>query len=203
MKTLTVVLLLGIVAAIQCHAVSSPGADDNDHDKFNEKHNSVDHHQHIIEEVHTERGTAGATSEYSATYMAEKGFQKNYAYGWKTKNNYGHMPEMIWYKFRESFVPAEVTFRSNGNVNEMPTKYQFVGSNDHHCNEYSPWTILCEDLSGDVVKYRYESKRCAVSHYHQATYFCFGLRVLNTKGNTAYAGVGNVRFFKRYDSAHM
>ena len=41
-------------------------------------------------------------------------------------------------------------------MNEVPLKYQFVGTNDSHCNEYSPWTILCEDLEDDeLIKYRY------------------------------------------------
>ena len=77
----------------------------------------TDHHSRsirTIEEVHIEKGTPGATSEYSTSYTAEKGFLHNYAYGWKSKNNYGNAPEMIWYHFRDAFMPAEVTFRSNG-----------------------------------------------------------------------------------------
>ena len=78
---------------------------------------AVDFHEHVIEEVHVERGTAGASSEFDHDrYNAEKAFHTNYAYGWKSKNNYGNAPEMVWYKFRDAFVPAEVTFRSNGKI---------------------------------------------------------------------------------------
>ena len=88
---------------------------------------AIKHHEHIIEEVYGWRGTAGASSEYDTDrYEAERAFETNYAYGWKSKNNYGNAPEMVWYKFRASFVPDEVSFRSNGETQKFKNNYILV-----------------------------------------------------------------------------
>lgn len=174
--------------------------DDDGHGSGKSRHV---HFQRTIEEVHVERGTAGCSSEYSVTYNCEKGFARNYAYGWKSKANYGNPPEMVWYHFRTPFIPAEVTFRPSNVVNEAPTKFQFVGTNDHHCNEYSPWTILCEDLSGTKNVYRYHTKRCVVSDHVYGSFTCFGIRVLGTADSTSYVSLSNVRFWKKVSSNNL
>eukprot|EP00111_Clytia_hemisphaerica_P007347 TCONS_00021378-protein len=105
---------------------------------------------------------------------------------------------MIWYHFRKGFTPAEITFRSNSVAAYVPTKYQFVGTNDEHCNQYSAWDILCEDLRGLKITYRYQTQRCVVSDFHTKSYSCLGIRVLGTTlDNTPHVGVGNMRFFKK------
>ena len=44
---------------------------------------------------------------------------------------------------------------------------------------------------------RYETQRCVVGDHHYNQYSCFGIRVLGTKDNTAYTGVGNIRMWKK------
>ena len=96
-----------------------------------------------MEEVHVERGTAGASS--MLRYEAEKAFDTNYAYGWKSKNSYGNAPEMVWYKFLVSFVPAEVTFRSNGETQSLKILYWYF------FNEFEIRWKLFDNLSNDNI----------------------------------------------------
>ena len=70
---------------------------------------------YTIKEVVQSQGTPGASSFYNSHFRAELAFNNpSYARGWKSGDRYGDNPAMVWYKFREGFEPAEVTFRSSG-----------------------------------------------------------------------------------------
>ncbi|XP_066933661.1 uncharacterized protein [Clytia hemisphaerica] len=155
---------------------------------------------HRIQEVATKEGTAGASMPpLNANYGVEKAFgNADWAYGYRSNAKYGNLPAMVWYHFRTEFEPAEVTFRSMGVPGETANQYQLVGTNDEHCNQYSAWTILCENLTNIPVKTRYSSQRCEVGQFHNRRYKCVGIRILGTSyDNTPYVGLGNIRFFKR------
>ena len=107
---------------------------------------------------------------------------------------------MIWYKFRVGFVPAEISFQPRSDIsthlNQGPTVYQFVGTNDSHCNAYSPWTILCEDLSGVAFRYTTEVKRCVVGPVIKKSFSCLGLRIWKNAGSN-YITLSNIRMWKK------
>jgi len=108
---------------------------------------------------------------------------------------------MIWYKFRTSFKPAQISFQPRGDsakyaILQGPSVYQFVGTNDHHWKDYSPWTILCEDLSGVLFRYKTEAKRCIVGPGIKKSFRCLGLRIWKTGGSN-WISLSNIRMWKK------
>ena len=89
---------------------------------------------------------------------------------------------MIWFEFDTNnhptnknnniVIPSSISFMphqaASGYSFEsarqwMPSKWQFVGSNDDKCDpHYGDWRVLCEDLSGQMIKSREESRDCEV-----------------------------------------
>eukprot|EP00111_Clytia_hemisphaerica_P007346 TCONS_00021377-protein len=161
--------------------------------------NTANQQIRTIQEVVAKEGTPGASSPpWAATYTVDKAFNHpNYYRGFHSKDPYGNAPEMIWYHFRTGFKPAEVTFRVGETASVGPAKYQIVGTNDEHCNQYSIWDILCEDLSGEKFVTRYQIKRCVVSDFHTKSYNCIGIRVFENSSATRDYGIGNIRFWKK------
>merc|ERR1712059_74560 len=100
---------------------------------------------------------------------------------------------MGWYNFPKAFIPARVSFKSRPPSNPGcskangcgASKYQFVGTNDNVCDQYSAWTVLCEDLSGKDFEFAAsESKFCSVAS--REPFKCLGISVLDSgyKGNS-------------------
>lgn len=93
-------------------------------------------------------------------------------------------PQLVWYQFNEAKVPAGVSFRSyqvKGDFNFYGfhvNKWQFIASKDPNCNTYSPWTTICQDLSGENFVDRFTPKECYAADDVQEKYYCFGIRVL-------------------------
>ena len=103
------------------------------------------------------------------------------------------MPNFIIYIQNTLFI---FIFIISGIVNDVPTRYQIVANNDRNCGKDSAWNIICEDLSGAKVSYRYTTKRCVMED-HKKRFRCYGIRILGTTyDNSPYVGVSNVRFFK-------
>jgi len=151
--------------------------------------------------VYINGGTPGATSVHpSAAWAIKVGFQRNVKIGWHSYHVYGDFPEMIWYKFRRGFVPAEISFQPRADSSSYarsqgPSVYQFVGTNDAHCNAYSRWTILCEDLSGVLFRYTTEVKRCVVGPVIKKRFSCLGLRIWKSGSN--WVSLSNIRMWKK------
>eukprot|EP00111_Clytia_hemisphaerica_P011934 TCONS_00035066-protein len=164
---------------------------------------TINHSLRRTQEVVAKEGTPGASSPgWDSNWSVDRAFnQPDYSFGYHTKDPYGNAPQMIWYHFREAFRPAEITFRAAQDPKDVPTKFQLVGSNDDHCNQYSPWTILCEDLRGLKVSTRYQIQRCVVNDFHTKSYKCVGLRILSggLTHNDPNVGLGNMRFWKRVE----
>ena len=154
-----------------------------------------------IKEVNIIGGTPGATSVYpNPAWAIKNGFARNIPTGWHNYHPYGDLPEMIWYKFRRGFVPAEVSFQPRADnakyVFQGPNVYQFVGTNDHHCNAHSTWTVLCEDLSGYPFRHPTDVKRCVVRSNIKKRFSCLGLRIWKS-GHTSAISLSNIRMWKK------
>ena len=60
-----------------------------------------------------------------------------------------------------------------------PTKWEFVGSNDSPCNQFSAWTVLCDDYSGKNYTNASSIKFCDVEGVTNG-FRCLGISVLDT-----------------------
>ena len=109
---------------------------------------------------------------------------------------------IIWYELPagEDAEPAEVSFLPYTTYEDAvrlytPTKWQFVGSNDHSCSANGDWEVLCENLSGQVV---FHKRYCLIGGEDGAHQFstisrfrCLGIKILATHGGifTALRGI--------------
>ena len=112
-------------------------------------------------------------------------------------------PHLIWYRFPAPFRPGQVSFRPRLGAGCDPgfcgaTKYQFVGTNDQVCDQYSRWTILCQDLSGEVFKRRSSSKYCLVKDDIREEFTCLGINVLESSfGRQSEVSMNGIRMWKK------
>ena len=95
---------------------------------------------------------------------------------------YKSWPIYAWYDLRKGLhAPAKVSFKAQDSLTNslrlVPTKFQFLGSNDPVCNDpvcnaASNWTVLCQNverkLHCDVDKKRAKSMK----------FRCFGIKFL-------------------------
>merc|ERR1712142_53758 len=154
-------------------------------------------------------GSANATSQSSSKYNPEYAFIRGKAQcGWfqgKDPENYGIFPQMVWYDFGHgnAFIPARVTFRGetskcSPHVTQVPSVWEFIGSNDDACTEAGNWTILCQDLSHEKSQKLSETKFCDVKisdpNVGQRGYRCLGINVLRC--HDSICGLSNVRMWK-------
>jgi len=152
----------------------------------------------VLQEVKLEGGRIGCSSVYdtTSTYAPSNAILPSSNRVWQSgRDNKGlgelnvPFPHMIWYEFKTAFIPQRVSFRSaNPGCNTSgfcgATKYQFIGSNDPVCNRYSKWTVLCEDMSGDLFQRSTQSKYCTVTSQRREKFRCLGVSVLDS----AYTG---------------
>jgi len=157
-----------------------------------------------ISEVVFEGGSAHATSAISAKWSADKAFILGHANGWHVGGGATDriFPAMVWYKFPEekAFVPARVSFRGRQDrdaFDQVPAMWQFIGSNDENCGQFSQWTVLCEDLSNAGVPHRFWTKYCTVDDGIFTKFRCFGISVLNVANTGGAASLKDVRIWKK------
>jgi len=160
----------------------------------------------VIKEVRfrTEDERAGASSSYSSGLWSKpkSAFRQDIKEAWQSGyQDRKPFPHLVWYNFPEesAFVPAEVSFRprqdSEKEARQVPSKWQFVGTNDAVCNEDSAWTILCEDLSGVEGTGFASNKFCRVAPELNRKFRCLGIRILES-GSVA-ASLNSLRFWKK------
>lgn len=121
-------------------------------------------------------------------------------HGWhNSEHSRGNFPELVWYDFRRALKVAEVSFqpradRNGAGITQTPTSFQLVGSNDHHCNQHSDWTVLCQDLSASPTRNVYHTRYCRVKN-PKASYRCLGLKMLNNNDVHGWISLSHVRFW--------
>merc|ERR1711915_51158 len=115
--------------------------------------------------------------------LLAKAFKKDFSdqsFGWWS--GYEGCPQMLWSKFDVEKVPAGVTFlpvqASRFHNKYHVTKWQFLASMDPHCNQYSGWDVICEDLSGKGFSGIRREKGGFAGKEIQEKYKCFGIQVL-------------------------
>eukprot|EP00092_Neocalanus_flemingeri_P020164 GFUD01021831.1.p1 GENE.GFUD01021831.1~~GFUD01021831.1.p1 ORF type:complete len:257 (-),score=54.92 GFUD01021831.1:136-906(-) len=166
----------------------------------------------ILKEVKFTGGQVGASSLYSSSSSnaAANAFLEGSASHWHSgrdaKGNGDKVyafPHIIWYNFPNAFVPGRVSFRSRqGKGCDAggcgATKYQFVGTNDDVCDQFSAWTVLCEDLSGIPFENKVSSKYCLVQDHIREPFKCLGVSVLDSS-YTVYTCVSmnGIRMWKK------
>ena len=159
-----------------------------------------------MKEVVVHNGRAGASSYYDEVWNPDNAFRGDYLYGWHAGPRGSAprpFPVLIWYEFRETFLPAEVSFRPRQDcatcVDLTPTKFQFIGTNDAICDDLSAWTILCEDLSDEAFETMYETRYCAVdaAASGQRKFRCLGLRILGNRNKEGWTSLNFIRMWER------
>ena len=108
--------------------------------------------------------------------------------GWMADKS--ELPAFIWRAFshrkvrpsRISFLPRQGEGLPNA-VRRMPSKYEFIGSNESPCRTDGNWVVLCKDLSGERITGLYQARGCEVEEVHRSTSFqCVGLKILQKGG---------------------
>ena len=156
-----------------------------------------------ISEVEFKGGVAYATSNHDPnTWKAANAFILGHAYGWHIKpSENGMFPQLVWYEFpaNKAFVPARVSFRPRKDAgwDQVPTMWQYVGSNDPNCKSSGNWTILCEDLSDAGYRTKFTTKYCKVDDQITRKFRCLGIMVLNTHSGGGSVALKDVRMWKK------
>ena len=172
-------------------------------------------------EVRIMDGRAGASSFYDETWNPENAFMPDTLFGWHAGPR-GVIPKpfpvFIWYEFRDAVTPAEISFRprqdcasgvgvSNARSRAAaatcatltPTKFQFVGSNDQICDDFSAWTVLCEDFADEAFASMRETRFCAAdpARIADTQFRCLGLKIFGTKNVDGWTSLNNIRIWER------
>jgi len=157
-----------------------------------------------ISEVVFEGGSAGATSIHRAPWTPDKAFSRGHSHAWHNANEAADrvFPDIVWYEFPagKSFVPGRVSFRGRQDccLNQTPTVWQFVGSNDESCGKYGNWSILCGDNSNAAYPNKFWTKYCDVDDKITTAFRCLGIMVLNThEDKNGAASLRDVRMWKK------
>ena len=117
-------------------------------------------------------------------------------------------PAILWYEFpaNAAFIPARVSFRPahKGMMDQGPTMWQFVGSNDEECGRFSAWTVICEDLSDTGYQSMSWTKYCDASDDWRMsrrtswkTYRCLGISILNNRNTLGHVALRDIRMWKK------
>jgi len=143
-----------------------------------------------LQELRFQNGRAESSSQFSpgSQYDPTNAFSEDFNRAWVSGRNKAGMgstfPHLIWYRFPRAVVPGQVSFKPSprrGNTDNGflgATKYQFIGSNDQRCDQFSRWTVLCEDMIGDRFKYRTQSKYCQVKMERREPFRCLGINIM-------------------------
>ena len=154
-----------------------------------------------ISEVDIKGGSARATSQDAAPWTADKAFILGHANAWHNGEPYGMFPEIVSYEFPQSktFIPARVSFRPRIDccLDQGPTVWQFVGSNDENCGRFAHWTILCEDRSDTGYLNKFTTKYCDVDDRILSKFRCLGISVLRSHSKDGYASFKDVRMWEK------
>jgi len=153
-----------------------------------------------LAEVRIEGGIARATSQWTAPWTADKAFILGHANAWHNDVENGRIfPQTVWYEFPagKRFVPGRVSFHGRQDSNSGPATWQFVGSNDESCDQYSRWTVLCQDLSKDPLPHKAWTQYCDVDDKIISEFRCLGIAVLNVFREDGFAGLKDVRMWKK------
>ena len=97
------------------------------------------------------------------------------------------------------FVQIKVSFQPSQPklIQRAPTSYQFVGSNDAVCNDFSTWTVLCGDVSDQAWTSLTEVKYCKVKAEIREKFRCLGVRVLKNRDPDGWVVIRNIRMWER------
>jgi len=143
--------------------------------------------QDILPAIITYSGTAGATSEFSATHSAENAFkpQESGEYPWA--NIAGGLPATVWYRFDEPQTVAKISLRARNdqyhpNAEQAPEDIIFKGSDD--CENWV--TLKSVAHAGFTVKG--EKREFEIPCSARAAYTCYGMEVSRNHGNNVNSG---------------
>ena len=108
----------------------------------------------------------------------------------------------IWYDFKERrVIPAKISFMPRNDVHsgiynpEMPSKFQFVATNDVICNDDSHWSVICDgDYTGEDVQSIDEQRFCQSKSPGQQKYRCLGLKIL-ANHNHPFSSLRGIRIW--------
>lgn len=165
-----------------------------------------------LKEVKFKGGLVGTSSNNEAQFGPDRAFQTTTGNNWhsgRDSESKGDQvvpfPHLIWYSFKAPFTPGRISFRPN-QVSECgkngywcgATKWQFIGSNDEDCDQYSAWTILCEDLSGKHFERKTQSKYCTVDPSVKIKFKCLGISVLDASyPGYSCVSINGIRMWER------
>ena len=154
-----------------------------------------------IREVNIQGGSAHATSTHPAPWTPDKAFSVGHNYAWHNNGDNNRLPSIVWYVFPvgQTFIPARVSFRARQDccLQEGPTVWQFVGSNDPNCWQFGDWTVLCEDKSDVGYRNKALTKYCDVDERILKEFKCLGISVLNTHSKHSIASLRDVRIWRK------
>ena len=154
-----------------------------------------------IREVEIKGGSAHATSLHPAPWTPEAAFILGHPNAWHAGNPSVPFPATVWYEFpaHSAFAPARVSFRPRQDCcwDEVPTEWQFLGSNDESCGKFGNWTVLCEDRQTDRSPTKYRTMYCDVDDTILRRFKCLGISGLNNNNKHGYMSLKDVRFWKK------
>ena len=138
-------------------------------------------------------GTAGASSQYSASYSAQKAFNQENP-RWCSKAGY---PAKIWFKFRSAVKVMKISFSSveNGKHGyewkQSPKTFNMIASND--CRTWD--TLLSVTNSGFTGQNQEHS--WLIPPTQQKSYRCYGIEGIENLGyGKHYISLTNLKMFQ-------
>jgi len=145
------------------------------------------HRQDILPATITYSGTAGATSEYSASHAAENAFKPQGSGKYPWANHAGELPATVWYKFEKPQTVAKISLRARNdqyhpNAEQAPEDIIFKGSDD--CENWV--TLKSVAHAGFTVKG--EKREFEIPCSARAAYTCYGMEVSRNHGNNVNSG---------------
>ena len=142
-------------------------------------------------EVKFTDGEAGASSQ-NPSWDASSPFQRPTANTWRSADN--PQPAIfIWYEFKRQHQPAKISFMVPQHFGGcgawpdcIPSKFEFIGTNDATCNQDSNWSTLCKRQYGefDSNQLQIQMKKplgCQVDRNQlcqDEKFRCLGLKIL-------------------------
>ena len=160
----------------------------------------------MLKEISFEGGEAGSTTSWPS-YRAIDAFEADPSKKWHSgpKDRKTTLPAFIWYDFKSRPIcPAKISFRSRQDrlidnaKDQIPEKYQLVGSNDAVCNENAKWEVLCQDLSGVSITSLADRRFCQVRLEDVIPcqmFRCVGIKVLHVDDEYSRVSLGGIRLW--------
>ena len=149
---------------------------------------------HPMTELDLHEGSMKASSEFRTENCAKRAIEESSNEFWASgeKPAESSFVAMIWFRFKSmpQVTPSKISFmphQAPGGYtfdqarDWMPSKWEFVGSNDSDCKPNGNWQVLCEDQSGKKINTLNETRNCEVAWEDKPKAFrCLGIRVLET-----------------------